>query len=149
MLYTNLGGTGSIICVWLRWRTRSLCCVVCAVTTAHMPMATENSDLVTAAINGLVVTNSIPKSAYDTKRIFSCGPLPSLFTCEIFLAVFFSIHRERIKKIPACFCVSKGASVRDHRMIDEPVRPTVADAESWQKFSVTERNLKYLFHLLY
>lgn len=38
---------------------------------------------------------------------------------------------------------------REQRMIDEPVRPTVADRESWHKFSITERNLKYLFHLFY
>lgn len=82
-----------------------LCCV---------PSGTRNSDLVTAAINAVVVTKDIPEGDV-IQRGFHWGSLPSLFTCAIFLEVFFSIRWKRIKKIPACFCVSSALSVQGAR----------------------------------
>lgn len=49
------------------------------------------------------------------QRGFSLWLLPSLFTCGIFLEVFFSIRWKRIKKIPACFCVSSALSAQGAR----------------------------------
>lgn len=72
--------------------------------------------------------------------------------CRIFLEVcfLFPSTEKRIKKIPTCLRVSKYSFwSRYQRMMDELVKPTVADRGSWQKFCVIERNLKYLFHLLY
>lgn len=105
VLCTDLGDK-VLISLWYTQSTRNLCCVMCQVSTIHTPTRTQNSDLI-AAINGVAVTNNIPKSAYDTKGVFTCGPLLSLFTCWLFLEMFFSIHWKRIKKILACFCVSK------------------------------------------
>ena len=76
-------------------------------------------------------------------------PLP-FHVQDIFGSMFsFSIHWKRIKKIPTCLRVSQHSFwSRYQRMMDELVKPTVADRGSWQKFCVIERNLKYLFHLL-
>lgn len=81
------------------------------------------------------------------KGDFHCGSLPSLFTCGIFLEVFFSIHWRRIRNSQHA-SVSALFQSREHGVIDEPVRPTVADRESWQKLSVAERNQILISSLL-
>jgi len=58
--------------------------------------------------------------------------------------------QQKINNIPACPSVGKFSfQSRYTMMIDEAVWLTVEGRAAWQEFSVTERNLKYLFHLLY
>lgn len=73
------------------------------------------------------------------------------FMCGILLRHLQFFHpQQRINNIPACPSVSKSSfQSRYTMMIDEAVGPTVAGRAAWQEFSVIERNLKYLFHLLY
>lgn len=73
------------------------------------------------------------------------------FMSGILLRLLCFFHSEqRINNIPACPSVGKSSfQPRYTMMIDEAVGPTVAGRAAWQEFSVIERNLKYLFHLLY
>lgn len=97
-IYTNLGGKVFIICLDAH-KAQEIFAVMCPVTKVYKPTGTQNSDLVTAAIKGVVVTNDIPKSAYDTKRIFTCGPPPFPFhVWDIFGIVFFPSTERELRK---------------------------------------------------
>lgn len=124
-----------------------LCCV--PVTMRDTPSGTRNSDLVTAAINGAVVTKDIPEGACDTKGIFTVAPSLPFSRVGYFWKCSFPSAERELRKFQHASVSAALFQSREHRVIDEPVRPTVADRESWQKFSVAERNLKYLFHLFY
>lgn len=61
----------------------------------------------------------------------------------------FSHPQQRMNNIPAQPTVGNfSLQSRCTMMIDESVVPTVVGRAAWQEFSVIERNLKYLFHLL-
>lgn len=62
-----------------------LCCV---------PSGTRNSDLVTAAITGVVVTKDIPEGACDTKGIFTVAPPFPFHVWDIFGSVLFHPLKE-------------------------------------------------------
>lgn len=99
-------------------------------------------------MNGYISLEIFQKSS-SIQQGFSLVGSPHFLYVEQFGAIyFFSIHN-RINNIPPCSSVSKCSfQSRYLMMIDEAVRPTVADRAVWQEFSVIERNLKYLFHLL-
>lgn len=101
--------------------------------------------------NGTLAINAFQKLPMIQREFSSKFPLP-FHVWDIFGSFFFFFpptERELRKFQHVLVSASALFQSRYQRMIDEPVKPTVADRESWQKFSVTERNLKYLFHLLY
>lgn len=93
----------------------------------------------------------IPEITLQLIGAFVWKSPPLFFMCGILWIHLCFFHPQlRINNIPACLCVGKcSLQSRYLTMIDEAVRPTVADRAVWQEFSVIERNLKYLFHLLY